>query len=754
MVQLLGVASLALALTAVAGTLPDLECPDDCDCHYFRINWVTDCSESNLTSVPTYEEGLSPNVYVLDLSGNQIESVETFPEDVRLRSLKLADNHLTKVTHQQFSGLKFLLDLDLSGNRITYVEPDSFKDSHGLITLELQMNPLEDVDGPFLISESLLNLDLSNCSLQKIGPTFFTDTKSLSSVDLSGNPLGSIPSGVFNPLTSLQHLKLNRCNLSYIASDAFDVLENLKVLELAHNSFTTVEWVVLFGKLPRLEFLDLRRSGIKNLPDDVFQNNTWMRSLIMAENELSDLDVATTLGQNLKHLDFLDLSNCNLVGPLSEDAFAVATNLRTLILSDNSMSANDLAVALKPLTNLQKLSLRNCSLTRLPPDTFHRFTSLQELDISRNPLNNAFTSLLRPLSTLIHLDMGYSNLAKVSKNTFSLMTSLKTLILSGNSLKSLESGLFKNLTDLKTLELNNCGLSRLNETVFQDVFYPDLEELLLAGNPLDVPQQDSIIPTQLNRLKTLDLSRCNISYLPIETFKSFGNITDLRLAGNRLMNTNNNTLAFLHYLPNLEKLDLAFNNITMVFPQTFRFNTELKTLKLVGNPWKCGCHISDMWEWAQVVKGDIGVLVGAITSSDTVMRVNPKRKNILLCHFDSRTAPVKARKWSRREFANNVNHSWARYVKESACDSGFRVMPKSLIGSAEQLTSKQKENYSSWVWATGLVASVALISVASFLATSVKNTVTKRHETSPPCSDVDEKPTTTHASQYLRRPTK
>ena len=90
------------------------------------MNWVTDCSESNLTAVPTYEENLSQSVYVLDLSGNHIENVETFPDDIRLRSLKLADNSLTKVSHVQYAGLKFLLDLDLSGNRITYIEPDSF----------------------------------------------------------------------------------------------------------------------------------------------------------------------------------------------------------------------------------------------------------------------------------------------------------------------------------------------------------------------------------------------------------------------------------------------------------------------------------------------------------------------------------------------------------------------------------------------------------------------------------------------------
>lgn len=614
------------------------------------------------------------------------------------------------------------------------------------------MNPLEDVEGPFLVSQTLLNLDLSNCTLRKINPQFFTDIISLNRLDLSGNPLGTIPAKIFDPLKRVTFLGLNRCNLSFIDSEAFIKMESLTVLELAYNSFVNVDWVTIFGGIRRLETLNLRRSGISNLPDDVFQNNTWMRSLVLADNELSDLDVATTLGQNLKHLDSLDLSNCNLEGPLSEDAFSAAANLRTLSLSGNSMTAVDLAAALKHLTSLQKLSLRNCSLTRLPQDTFNRFTSLQELDISHNPLNNAFTTLLRPLSSLIHLDMGFSNLGKVSKRTFSLMTSLKTLILSGNPLNYLEPGLFQNLTDLKTLELKYCGLTRLNETVFQDTFYPDIEELLLTGNPLEIPPNDTIIPTQLRNLYTLDLSYCNISYLPRDTFKPFSNITHLRLVGNMIGSTDNNSLAFLHNLPHLERLDLSYNNMTTVYPQVFRFNTDLKMLKLIGNPWKCGCHIADMWEWAAVVKQNLDLLVGSTTlMTDSVSRINPKRRNVLMCYFDSSTAPVKSRKpHSRRPFANNVHHSWARYVKESACDSGFRVMPKALIAAPERLVSA--EGSPSWLWGTGLVASIVLISVAAFLATSVKNTVTQRHHLQPVCSTRLTKttsPVTSHSHQQV-----
>ncbi|KAJ8885658.1 hypothetical protein PR048_011856 [Dryococelus australis] len=106
-------------------TPPDLECPEECDCHYFRINWVTDCSESNLTSIP--HEGLSLDVYILNMNDNNISEIETFPENIKLRSLHMADNQLTHLKRESFHGLNFLLDADFSGNQIQHIDPDAFK---------------------------------------------------------------------------------------------------------------------------------------------------------------------------------------------------------------------------------------------------------------------------------------------------------------------------------------------------------------------------------------------------------------------------------------------------------------------------------------------------------------------------------------------------------------------------------------------------------------------------------------------------
>jgi hypothetical protein len=113
-----------LGVSVCAASLPELECPDECECHYFRINWVTDCSENSLTAMPT---NISNNVYILNLNGNNLTTWEPFPAEIKLRRLQAADNLLTRITQTMFSGLGYLIDVDLSGNGMTSIDPDTFQ---------------------------------------------------------------------------------------------------------------------------------------------------------------------------------------------------------------------------------------------------------------------------------------------------------------------------------------------------------------------------------------------------------------------------------------------------------------------------------------------------------------------------------------------------------------------------------------------------------------------------------------------------
>ncbi|CAB3239563.1 unnamed protein product [Arctia plantaginis] len=666
----------------------ELECPDECDCHYFRINWVTDCSESNLTEVP-YDE-LSLSVYILDLNGNNITTLKPFPTDIKMRRLQIADNRLTRVEKEAFKGLEYLIDIDLSGNNISYVDPEAFLDSRGLLNVELQDNPITKVEGPFLISPTLQYLDISSCNLSTINTQFFDNITTLTTLDLSNNPLKILEAGIFDVLTSLETLKLNDCKLTAISDHTFSTAVNIKFLELASNYLTNTDWPEVLGKMVRLEYLTLRKSGLTSLSEDTFSNCTNLVTLILADNELRDLDVATMLGNSVTHLELLDLSQCNIQNPISGETFSNASRLKSLYLSGNPLVATDLQEALEPLTKLERLFLSDCGLHDLP-DNFNVFDNLLELDISHNPLENVFTKLLAPLEKLEYLNMGYSNLSYIGPDTFAKMTSMKRLVLSGNDLLSLEAGLFGNLTQLTTLELEFCGLKRpLNGLAFfKNLTYMDLREIKLGGNPLVIPPAGPIFPKKLSQVTILDLSNCNITSLNAEAFQNTENITELNLSGNRLRSAEQ-SLSFLERLHHLEKINLSNNNLTTIDPDVFANNPKLHSLNLLGNRFICDCKIAEMWDWANMIKGDLDVLIGAKSAEKDIVVKGNKKKKHLFCHYNetqlrNMTSMVNKTVPGRRPFTKPrevtmANRTWAKYVRESGCEPVVKILrPVALV---------------------------------------------------------------------------
>ncbi|XP_014204421.1 carboxypeptidase N subunit 2-like isoform X2 [Copidosoma floridanum] len=629
----------------------EYDCPEDCHCHRdsVRISLVTDCSESNLTGVP--HDGLSRNVYLLDMNGNNVEHLAPFPPDIKLRSFQIAHNRLTELAYDSFANLTYLLDADFSYNRITKVDPEAFRDCPGLINLELQHNPLSEIQGPFLNCRPLKYLDLSACGIRSLNSEFFQNTSNIIKLYLSNNPLGHIEPGPFDHLTNLEYLKLSNCSLTSISPEVFRDSENLRELELDENDLRSLNWNAVLTPLVRLEYLNLRKTKITNLPGDAFAKNRYLTRLVLADNELHHLDVESTLGHNLHNLQSLDLSNCHLQDRLSEEAFRNASNLRDLNLNGNPMFAADLTVVLQHLPELHKLSLSNCKLRRLP-EAFENLEHLQELDISYNPLSDAFVHLLNPLKSLEYLDMSYCNLGHVGNNTFTLMTSLKKLIMSGNMLHSLEEGLFTQLTRLESLELNDCGLKHpIDPKVFGDRPYANIIELKLSKNPLAVPKEGPLLPDQLSGVEIIDLSYCDIGRLHEDVFSDTRNLTTLNLSNNKLTGADN--LTFLNKLRQLEHLDLSNNSLSTIRPRVFHFNPRLLSVNLMGNPFVCNCSIAEMWDWALKEKNDLDVLVGSQPSQYTTGAV--KLRKTLSCSYDS------------KETNRNLVRTWAKYIRESQC---------------------------------------------------------------------------------------
>jgi len=527
----------------------------------------------------------------------------------------------------------------------------------------------------------LLNLYLVNCDLNWLSPQSFANVTNLSTLDLSTNPLKILQPGILDPLKNLKHLYLNNCSLTYISSDIFNELRHISILELGNNNFKNqITWTTALNPLGKLKFLDVRKSGISRLNENVFFNNTLLRRLVLAGNELSNTDIVTTLGKNIANLHGLDLSYCKLEGHLFKTALADATELHTLYLSGNHLISEYLDEALLPLDKLVKLSVKDCELTKFPVQDF---IHLRKLDISKNKLNLTYSY---PIKSLEHLDMSYNNLENISVASFSNMSKLKSLVLSGNKLQNIEKGFFKNLRSLKVLELNKCGLKKLNNTIFyEDVSYPNLEELRLSENPIETLREGSILPFTMSNLHILDMSKCNLTYLTKEYFIPSPNLKKLYLYNNTLFS---NQTEYMEHLTNIEYLDVAFNNMTLVSPETFKYNNQLVSMNLVGNPWVCDCLIVSMRQWA---------LARTIKLRGYKLSLEEYPWQFLLCDIDFDNSPTNRTKlFSLHSYLffpreENIAMTWRNFMKVAHCPASNK---EAITRSSRIVTREVHESQS------------------------------------------------------------
>lgn len=120
------------------------------------------------------------------------------------------------------------------------------------------------------------------------------------------------------------------------------------------------------------------------------------------------------------------------------------------------------------LTNLQKLYLSECQITRIQEIAFYGLSNLIELDLSNNFLT------LVPSKIFDHLPL------------------LMKLTLSGNPLRILQSKTFSSLKYLATLDLSNCQLDTIDKEVFQGI--QKLEWLKLESNKLRTLKHPQTLP--------------------------------------------------------------------------------------------------------------------------------------------------------------------------------------------------------------------------------------------------------------------
>ncbi|XP_072745810.1 uncharacterized protein [Anoplolepis gracilipes] len=563
----------------------------------------------------------STNLVTLGLSHNLVREIQPrlFYNFKHLANIELSDNMLSVISQNTFAGLEnTLLNLDVSYNRLTTITelalrnlvslnlagnqlkqlpPETFKYLHRLKYLNLSSNPLYGGFPPVFPS-SLINLDisytqlkilptvlllnleslekisLSGNQLQEINQDAFQNLYNLTTIDLSYNIIERIDISAFVNLINLYSLNLRGNKLTLFIGEHFNTGTGLEILDLSNNRISQLSSTA-FVIHPRLTWLDLSNNQFDQFPSDFIKSLQFLKWLDLSGNMLHHVNEFAF--SQMGRLRDLDLSN-NRIESVDELAFYNSTQLQLLDLSNNILETLN-ERTMEGLFRLEFLNLCNNRLASLPETIFDpsRIHDIEMIDLSGNRFNEIpIRALQRQLVSLLNLKIARNRIVEIFTQV--MINNVKELDLSENPLsENAIRGIFGEAKILRSLNLANTGIKTLSRLEM-----PFLKHLNLSGNVII-----DIKPVTLERttmLKSLDLSRNRLTNFTnlISSFKNLPVLQSLDISNTEVRNINESSFDGLVTLRSLKMANLV--NITRIEKNAFKSLTRLRFLYAYNYP--------------------------------------------------------------------------------------------------------------------------------------------------------------------------
>ncbi|MGD8783435.1 MAG: GEVED domain-containing protein [Thioalkalispiraceae bacterium] len=455
----------------------------------------------NLVALQVAETGISqidplnafPTLQVLDVSGNDLESIQPIMNHTLLSRLNLSGN-----SNIPFSDIAYLLQ---NNRYLTHL---------GLADIRIpDFNAIPLFDGSTAQPYALIELDLSNTGISDI--IELGQFQDLQVLDLSDN-------NIFDPYPIRDLVKLRELDLSnnaiINASDLPYILDNkpaLQVLGLGGIPIDSLDQIPLAsiqtGQPYRLKVLRLQNTGLRNI--DVLWNFNDLQELDLSGNNLVDVMSLA----NKVNLRKLDLSGNNAI-PAQDLPYLLNNKPQLTHLGLADIPLQDVPVAPTVMVNLQQLNLSNTGLQTL--DQVIGFPALRSLDVSHN--NIIDISLITNLPELRELNISHNQFDDLFP--LSVLTNLTSLNVSGNSQLVDMNGLFVTLSNNKKLRsLSLSGLPLLdifNLPVFNGINGQPYRLRELDVSNTQITNINAL--TEFPSLRGLNISDTTISDLfPVQT---------------------------------------------------------------------------------------------------------------------------------------------------------------------------------------------------------------------------------------------
>lgn len=532
-----------------------------------------DLSNNKLKNVPDTSFHFLYKLKRLNLQDNYIDhfSKGTLQGDIhgQLESICLSLNHITQIVQHAFVGLKELQEVLIEDNLIEVIQRRAFASLDNLKIIKLKGNRIRDIsEEAFQNIPSLTELDISFNFLETFKFSIFDQVGSATALKVNAS---------YNGIISLTDSNAPSFFTSNFypppkAQSLGTVSVNIRVLDFSHNNLTYIAPYYFRHADLTLTELHLSHNYLRNITREVFGSMHMLQYLDLSHNKV--LHMEYDCFKRVKNLQIINLSHNHLID-LPVEIFHDMQSLTSVDLSDNRIK--NLADNLIPSPALERLDLSDNDLSRIPTNCMSTaaVANLVELDLSGNTIPAvALGELVQRLRNPEQLgeywpeepdysdEYMYHTARRDHTRVFHqkkqypqniLYKSLAWLDLSSNHLVRIEAGTFSALPKLRWLDLSDNSPFNTGErgiSIFKGL------ERRLSHLGLKNVSLVSVPSMMLSKLKSLDLSYNNLASIPPDTT---ANLTRLR------------------------RLDLSYNDLTGV-PVATHSLSDLRWLSLSGNP--------------------------------------------------------------------------------------------------------------------------------------------------------------------------
>ncbi|KAL7026929.1 hypothetical protein ACKWTF_005238 [Chironomus riparius] len=322
-------------------------------------------------------------------------------------------------------------------------------------------------------------ISIQNTSVREIPNDIFRNINNLNLLDISNNKIKELVPEIFYNLPQLEEVDLSGNEIQEIPENLFNNLPELKVIDLGDNEITNLD-PELFKSTPKLTKLILDEN---KLPDEVIEELIKkIPSVKIPTSKTTILSITTT--EPITDFPVLKEITCDTEYSEWKSIDNDVSSIFTCVIKDQEIDDTEIKIKPTPYDyHIHGIKIENNKDVKFVPENIGElFPNIQKISIQNTSVSKIPNEALKNLDNLKVLDLSNNDIKELDPEILNNIPMLEEIDLSGNKIQELPDELFKNVPELKAVDLTNNEITKLDPEIFEST--PHLKKLVIDGNDL------------------------------------------------------------------------------------------------------------------------------------------------------------------------------------------------------------------------------------------------------------------------------